>query len=420
MTRTLISRTKKCIAYGLIGSLVFGATLSPYIALAQANEPELPQGNGGATADLLPQQNVNFEIEDPQARAYLQGQQGYNQNTTRQAVTDVVGSGLSCSAAQILGQLLTTAISSAITSVITSAVGTVAENANLIVPTVPTNLKYDEAGQHIVGDVRARSGSFTLFGIMINVSWDSIAWCIVNAMIEYIADATIAWANSGFNGNPAFLQNPERFFRDLADYEAGTIIRDIAYGASGGAVNICEPFRVRIAVGLAESYPGYGRNALNARYRGMSCSLSQIQQNNFFQGVYVTTGPTGSATGARRGISWSDWLAVTQNDANNPYGAYILANEALYSAVSARQNELTFEIGLNNGWLNFKKCKDGETDPSKCDTVTPGRLIESQLNQTLGLSKQRLVMADKFDQMITAIVNNLIKIALNKLLENNQ
>lgn len=425
MTRTLFPTIQKLTVHVLLWSVLFTSAIAPGSAFAQSNEPALPQNPGPGSNALFPNGStggagggaINFGIEDQQAAAFQAGAQGQAGQGAGQAVTSVVGSTLSCSAGQVLGQLLTTTISNAISSVISSAVGSVAQTAGLIMPTVPINTRFDEAGQHIVGEAKARSGSFTMFGIMTNVSWDSIAWCVVNAMIEHIANATIAWANSGFNGNPAFLQNPERFFRDLADYQAGTIIRDIAYGATGGKVNICQPFRVNIAIGLAESYQGTGQNAIDARYRGMSCSLSDLQQRKFFGGINVTTGTRRGNTPVQSGgVTWSDWLAVSQTDANNPYGAYILANEALYAAVDAKQNELKFEIGLNNGWLNFKKCKNGETDPSKCDTVTPGRLIESQLNQTLGLSKQRLVMADKFDQMITAIVNNLIKIALNEVL----
>ncbi len=343
----------------------------------------------------------------PQAGSVLTGgsttQTGGAQNTT-----DLAAQGVSCSAGQLLGQLLSGAISSAISAVIGAVTGSVAQSVGSTFITVPTNSTFDAAAQHALGEARQRGGGFTLFGIFISVSWDSIAWCVVNAMIEYIANATIAWANSGFNGNPAFLQNPSRFFKDMADYAAGSVIQDIAYGASSGKLNICKPFRINIAIGLSQSY---GRN----NYRGMQCTLSNITQGKFFGGISVNT-KTNTRTRKSTGISWSDWVEVTQKDQNNPYGAYILANEVLYTSIQTRQNTLQFEIGLNKGWLNFKKCPPGEKDQTKCDTVTPGSLIENQLNQSLGLSKQRLVLANKFDQMITAIVNNLIKVALNKIL----
>jgi hypothetical protein len=318
----------------------------------------------------------------------------------------VAGGALQCSAAGVLGQVLATSIRSAITNLIGGAITSVV--GGVLSQSVPTTEK-GALVDHVVGDVSARSGSFALKGIFKGVSWDSIAWCIVNSMIEQIANSTIAWANSGFNGNPAFIQNPERFFGDLADQTAGSIIKDIAYGGTG--VNVCQPFKINIAVGLAQNY-----QAQQTPLRGLSCRLSDITSQRFFGGVTTSVGGSKVSTAKRpANISWDDWIQVTQNDQNNPYGSYIMANQALYAGVSQKQNAVQFEVGLNNGWLNFKKCKDPK-NPKSCDIVTPGRLIESQLNSTLDQSKNRLVMAQKFDQMITAIVNNLIKVALNKVL----
>ncbi len=432
----------KLIVLSLLGAIGVTTALVPFATFAQNNQTPPFTENGGPDnapseapgGQLFPENNTNtqtvnpsasFEIQDTQAQTVQTGGNFQPTNTVQQQTTELAKEGISCSAATILGQVLASAISSALSELVNAVVKEtvttvvksvvydpvpVAEKLEQL-DTVKRQLDYQKLSTH------AEKGVPGPFGIYINVSWDSIAWCVINAMIEYIANATIAWANSGFNGNPAFLENPERFFRDLADYQAGTIIRDIAYGATGGAVNVCQPFRVSIAVGLAQSYPGYGQNAINSNYRGMSCRLSDITQQKLFQGVSV--GVKGSSVG-NSALTWSEWNQLTQKDQNNPYGAYILANRALYSAVDVKENELRFEIGVNNGWLNFKKCPPGETDQSKCETTTPGRLIEAQLNSTLDQSKQRLVMATKFDQMITAIVNNLIKVALNKVLEEKQ
>lgn len=424
---------QKLIVLSLIGATFITTALIPFATFAQANNQQAPFGENsgpnnapsdGPSGSLFPENatgpqtvtpNTNFGLEDKQAQTVQSGGNIQQTNTVQKQTTELAKEGISCSAATLLGQVLSSAISSAISEL----VGNVVQDqvAGAVTTALKDPVPIEEVGRQLDYtklNTHAQTGVPGPFGIYVNVGWDSIAWCVINAMIEYIANATIAWANSGFNGNPAFLENPERFFRDLADYQAGTIIRDIAYGASGGAVNVCQPFRVSIAVGLAQSYPGYGQNAINSNYRGMSCRLSDITQQKLFQGVSV--GTTGSRVG-NSALTWTEWSQLTQQDQNNPYGAYILANRALYSAVEMKNNELRFEIGANNGWLNFKKCPEGETDQSKCNTTTPGRLIEAQLNSTLDQSKQRLVMATKFDQMITAIVNNLIKVALNKVLE---
>lgn len=408
----------KAVIISLVCAIVYTSAFIPFITFAQANQAPLPENNTQAAPS-----SALFELTDPQAQTVQTGGT-INPTTASQAkVTDLAKEGLTCSAGTLLAQVLSSAISAALSEIATEVIKETATKVvkGVVYDPVPTaeklelldvskrKLDYVKLGSH------AEKGVAGPFGIYINVSWDAIAYCVVNAMIEYIANATIAWANSGFNGNPAFLENPERFFRDLADYQAGKIIKDIAYGASGGAVNVCQPFKVNIAINLAQSYPGYGDDALNSSYRGMSCRLSDITQKKIFQGINVSVGE--GKGNVQQALSWTDWNELTQNDANNPYGAYILANQALYASVAAKNNELRFEISANNGWLNFKKCPDGEKDLSKCNTVTPGTLIQSSLEKTLNLSKDRLVLATKFDQMITAIVNNLIKVALDKVLE---
>ncbi len=394
-----------------------------------------PTGTGqdvGATNGLLPttgldlppdpigfkdESNGGFSFNDENGvRQTVGGNSGNSQvgvlgNGTSTAagggVRATVGGALQCSAAGVLGNILATSIRSAITNLIGGAIKNVALGVLGLGP-VPVDVK-GQVADHIVGDVQARTGSFAWKSIFKGVSWDSIAWCIVNSMIEQIANSTIAWANSGFNGSPAFIQNPERFFSDLADQTAGSIIKDIAYGGTG--INVCRPFKVNIAIGLAQNYQGQ-----QTPLKGLSCRLSDITSQKFFGGVTTSVGGSRVSTAGRpAGITWDDWVQVTQKDQNNPYGTQIMANQILYAGISTRQNTVQFEVGMNNGWLNFKKCKD-QKNPKTCDIVTPGRLIESQLNSTLDQSKQRLVMAQKFDQMITAIVNNLIKVALNKVL----
>jgi hypothetical protein len=108
---------------------------------------------------------------------------------------------------------------------------------------------------------------------------------------------------------------------------------------------------------------------------------------------------------------------------NNPWGAYIEAGEYLRAQIDVKQNTATFELGLNNGYLNFERCEDPAAakkgDKSSCRTYTPGSLIESSLQDTLKIPKERLVAAEKIDQVITAIANALIKKALNQVLESN-
>jgi hypothetical protein len=71
--------------------------------------------------------------------------------------------------------------------------------------------------------------------------------------------------------------------------------------------------------------------------------------------------------------------------------------------------------------MSYKTCDDA-TDlktrkPIKvnCKTYTPGSVIQQQLESTLDLPKDRLAIADEFDEVVAALVNQLIKTALSEV-----
>ena len=311
--------------------------------------------------------------------------------TSGAAKTNSAGSTGACVGGGMLAKMLTSSISSAIKGVAGKAVTGVAET----VTHVPTTNYGTQSARNQEANTNAHTGSFTVGGVPTSVSWDSVAWCIVNTIIDYIVNSTIAWANSGFKGNPAFLRNPGDFFKGLADQTAAQFIREIAYQTGG--FDVCKPFRAVITTGLASSY------AKNTNIA--SCSLTQMQQN-MMRSSYTITTPT-------------DWLALTKPQ-NNQYYSYIQAGSEMQKRIDARNNTARFDLTINRGFLSQKKCKDDTKPESKtnpCDTTTPGSMIADSLSKTLGIPKDRLISAQRFDQMIDAIVNNLIKIALGKLLE---
>jgi hypothetical protein len=374
---------------------------------AQTSSQQTTQTSGVST-------QTSSATQNSQAQAYLGGvsSEGGGASGAVGAISQGVGS---CVASGILSRLSKYGID-ALAGKLTGVISDMTTN------TVPTN----ESGEvkTNIGLSTSASTVQTIAGMPTGSSWNSIAFCVVNGMIEYITDATIAWANSGFNGKPAFLENPELFFRNLADMEASSFISNIAYNTTG--INVCEPFRIQLAIGLAETY-GTGLQA-----RRLSCSLDAIQNSFMNSGVdvgIVGSGgvqSSGSSTILGLGTSttqkdlnlrgyWTIWNEARKPQ-NNPWGAYIMANDLLYGRITRQDNTARFEIGLNRGWLSYKKCSDPK-DPNSCKITTPGTIIESTLNDTLGLEKERLVMATKFDQLVDTIVNNLIKVALNKALE---
>ena len=252
-------------------------------------------------------------------------------------------------------------------------------------------------------------------------SLDSVGYCIINAVLEYITQATIDWINSGFDGNPAFVEDPEKFFGDIAETESAKFLQQVVQGATG--IDICEPFRLQIVTGLSGGAGG-GQFARQAR-----CGFDDMKAALGSSGVDFDYQAYTSGSADYSG-SLDIWQNLYENDQNNTHGAGFLVAEELQKRLAIKQNTATLDLTMGRGFMSVKSCtKDstttdanGNTVPVKgtCRTTTPGGVIEDQANRALGAGRERLVMADKFDQIITALVNQLIKTALSEVLSSDE
>ncbi len=253
---------------------------------------------------------------------------------------------------------------------------------------------------------QAQAG-FMIAGKPISVGWDAVQVCFVNSFITYIADATIAWINSGFKGNPAFIQNPSQFFKNILDNEAGSFINGIVQGTLG--FNLCKPITAQVGLNLASQYGGKGGN-------GMSCSLSKIMQTQ--QGYNAFT------SGSRSVANMSNLYTVSQSPQNTQSGLFLKTSDQIGFNSLNKQNQVKQETLANKGFLSFKVCdddktvtgSDGKTTIVKgaCKTKTPGSYIADAATKNGWSLLDRTVFATKFDQVVTALVAQLIKQTLSK------
>lgn len=378
--KTLRLVIKKGLALFLI--FAFFLAYTPVDVFAQSGATT--GGNAGAQAGS-------------QAGTYSQTTQISGGNSTSKAA----GSAGACVASSILGS----GVSSAVSSAIASLAGSKTEQSTASLTKVSTS---DSIHQDKTEAIKQAGVGFTIpyTNVLIGTSWDSVAWCVVNGLIEYIANSTIEWANRGFNGNPSFVDNMGNFLTDMADEEASNFIRGLASGIAGGGFDICSPFKVQIATGLSGGYSSMSSG--NTFRKSSACTLNKITANiqGFTDGDFSEGG-------------WPAWFSMTQSPQNNAIGMTISAKDELSRRISVRNNTLKLDLGLNRGFLNYKKC-DVPGDERTCHTVTPGIVIQTELEKTLGIPKDRLVLAQKFDQVVSAIVENLIKVALNEVLSENE
>ncbi len=237
---------------------------------------------------------------------------------------------------------------------------------------------------------------------------DCLARTVGRAIVDQITSSVVNWINGGFNGSPSFVQNYQQFFGNVADLAAGSYIQ-------GSALSfLCSPFQLQIKLAIAQSYAN--RNA-------RSCSLSQVTKNidnftrNFNSG------------------GWPAFLSLTTIPTNNPYGAYAYAQVGLAAAQSAAVQNANKSItpggfisyaqayncsaggAGNNGqlinnsslFLSPPQAAAGQCPSNcRCKVATPGSIIESSLIGTENSTLNQLNLAKSFDEIISALITQLM------------
>jgi len=208
---------------------------------------------------------------------------------------------------------------------------------------------------------------------------------IIKEIVHQLTNSIIAWINNGFEGSPTFISNPEGFFGDIADQTLGLFIE------GAGLDFLCTPFKLDIQLQLRRTY---------RRDTRVYCTPSRIAQVQGFVDKPFSE------------VGWGGWLELTQNEENNVYGSWNRANTDLNDAVNYRINSKLNELAWGNGFLSVR-------DPETNQINTPGSIIVRQADRALGSNLEELQLADEFDDIINALINQLTSQLLTEGLRSN-
>lgn len=237
---------------------------------------------------------------------------------------------------------------------------------------------------------------------ILGVGLDTLAWNIAKLLINQMTRSLVEWINSGFQGSPAFITDPESFFADIADQVVGEFIEGSALGF------LCSPFQIEIKRALLI-------NQRNFRDNGrLSCTLSSVLNNieNFDDFVSIRD-TSGLDTNSVYAGGWEDWYDVAATPQGNIYGAYEAARAELAIEISSRSFNFEKELDWGSGFLSYRDCSgvpppERRGDQSNCPIVTPGKVIEDQLSNVLGSGVRQLEIADEFNEIINALLGQLL------------
>ncbi len=258
------------------------------------------------------------------------------------------------------------------------------QNANLVVSSAKNTITAANTG--------LTAGATT--GLLNKEMLDGIAWGVAKQMMSQMTQSLVNWINSGFQGSPAFITDLNGFLLDALDTAAGEYIKSLG----GIGEFICSPFKLDVQAALSINYQ-QARSGMPSGPTAPACRLSDIENNieDFFSGV---------SDGG-----WQEWLEVTSNPQNTPYGAYLAAEAELDIRL---RNEAGQEIEIaswSDGFLSKRVCEAVEGKPSgkgaNCKITTPGKVISEALTFQLSTGPRTLIEADEINEIIGALISQL-------------
>ncbi len=294
-----------------------------------------------------------------------------------------------------------------------------------------------------VADSQVRSNTTAVKNI--DCTWKGIAWQLAHTVLHSLTGSVVNWINSGFQGSPAFLTNPEGYFANLGDQLTGAFISD-----TGILAGLCSPFNIDIRLALA-----LGQGGQTNPY---TCTLGSIinnVQNSTINGMSIG----GFMGGDFSQGGWPAFIALAEPQ-NNEAGAYLQAHSDLLARIGAKQGQVQQQLLQGNGFLSWQSCNDitssiaggGSVTPqyinqtlglsnaqyatlqknvvgtyntgngtsiqqtadatgehySQCTTETPGSIINSSLAKTLGASADELNLTNDINQIVSALFSQLL------------
>lgn len=271
-----------------------------------------------------------------------------------------------------------------------------------------------------------------------------VAYTLAKNQLTSMARYAVNWVNTGFGGDPFFVQNTQSFLRNV---ERNTYEEALNYlmPTSDGAYPYSYGFARSFING--NSLERGGLSALQNLTSTMSYFVSdpnsyipKDELNNLNQKTATEMEKSKRAlqvfyndfnTGG-----WDAWYAFTQNEANNPLGYYMAASDIISRESEVKKQEVKEELTQNNGFMSQKRCKEyyppqtltikntigtggqaqtqttnTSTLPRKCkvyETVTPGSIIKDKISYYLNSPERQLELADDINHVLNSVFSALV------------
>lgn len=258
---------------------------------------------------------------------------------------------------------------------------------------------------------------------------DPLAGMIRKAILRKMTGSIINWINTGFQGKPSFLTDPNAFFRNIAKEQTNIYIIKLV----GEQTN--NPYALDLAYSLLNPSKGnftlYDDMARNCQLRGGGNSCPPDLSTPYAREAYARQFIYGNVWGPG---GWSNWYSLTQYNKNNIYGAYLQAQNELAQRKARETGNAQQELQQSGGFLSFKKCVrrvsyatgpaiatqadvddnsnlnigDNIGECAQWEIQTPGKAAADYLSSSLTSDMRQSEMAKDFWESVGAIVEAFV------------
>lgn len=165
-----------------------------------------------------------------------------------------------------------------------------------------------------------------------------ILMAMARKMLDQITQNTVNWINSGFHGNPLYIENTDSFFKDIVKYEVKNVMNMYGYDPAKF------PFGKDFALNILNSYQN--QTEINAQYTLSKVITDQNSLDNYRNNFSVG--------------GWNGFLINTQYPQNNYIGFNMMASEELARRIAnpvqnkIQQTQNTLQQGM--GFLSPQTC----------------------------------------------------------------
>ena len=259
----------------------------------------------------------------------------------------------------------------------------------------------------------------------------SIGRLIIRMLIQKLTLSTVNWINGGFDGEPKFISDPGKYFSDIGKTEILGIGNELNNPTD-------YPFAKKFLQDEALSFKQ--KFADNAKY-----SFDKMTVDSHTQRLSTQEFQANFASGG-----WNAWDAMIQNEANNPMGFAVLAQNELAKRIQDKTGIAKESLQMSGGYLGVQKCTDpvgvtkaednqakrmgitsgnsallaslddgtGKNSPRLCKnwvTVTPGKMVADAATKTMNYQSDALLNAQDLNDAIAAIMDSVLNHFASKI-----